>query len=77
MICQLLYQKEVQVLELENKEWTSTREVCHNIKSTNLDSSPPPDSYNLNSEFKKAPVGKAFSFGISREAYKSVLLNTS
>jgi hypothetical protein len=41
------------------------------IKKTN---SPPPGTYKANSQFQKIPVGKAFSFGISRQAYSKVYL---
>ena len=36
------------------------------------DLSPPPTTYNLKSDFKKQPSSKAYSFGISREAYENV-----
>jgi hypothetical protein len=37
------------------------------------DFSPPPNNYNLKSDFHEtSPAGKAFSFGITREAYKKV-----
>ena len=36
--------------------------------------SPPPGSYEGKSQFNKIPVGKAFSFGISRAAYGKVYL---
>jgi hypothetical protein len=36
--------------------------------------SPPPDRYTLNSDFKKQPKSRAFSFGISREYYKAVYI---
>jgi len=39
-----------------------------------LDGSPPPDSYNSQTQFKKNPSSKAFSFGIAREAYSKVYL---
>lgn len=36
--------------------------------------SPSPTSYNSNTQFKKNPSAKAFSFGIAREAYSKVYL---
>eukprot|EP00347_Sterkiella_histriomuscorum_P017541 403348945 len=36
--------------------------------------SPSPTNYNLKSEFTKSPSNKAFSFGISREAYSKVYI---
>lgn len=39
-----------------------------------LDASPPPTTYNLKSDFVGSPTHKAFSFGISRDAYQNVSL---
>eukprot|EP00344_Euplotes_crassus_P010609 CAMPEP_0196999210 /NCGR_PEP_ID=MMETSP1380-20130617/4438_1 /TAXON_ID=5936 /ORGANISM="Euplotes crassus, Strain CT5" /LENGTH=256 /DNA_ID=CAMNT_0042416049 /DNA_START=124 /DNA_END=898 /DNA_ORIENTATION=- len=41
---------------------------------TKNNGSPPPTSYNFSSQFKKSPNGKAYSFGIAREAYSKVFL---
>jgi hypothetical protein len=37
-----------------------------------IDGSPPPTTYNLKSDFIASPSSKAYSFGISREAYQNV-----
>jgi hypothetical protein len=43
--------------------------VCNLILET-----PPPNIYQLKSDFNKVPSAKAFSFGIAREAYSKVYL---
>lgn len=40
----------------------------------NIDESPPPNNYNMKSEFMPNPITKAYSFGIAREAYSKVYI---
>jgi len=42
------------------------------VRILTLDEGAPPTNYNMKSEFGKNPKTKAFSFGISREAYSKV-----
>ena len=44
------------------------------INSDNIDNSPPPNEYNLKSEFNPHATSRAFSFGIAREAYSKVYI---
>jgi hypothetical protein len=39
-----------------------------------IEESPPPNLYNMKSEFNMTPGAKAFSFGIAREAYSKVYI---
>jgi hypothetical protein len=55
----------------------NSRTEVSNLYSHNilfLDESPPPNLYNLKSEFNPIPGVKAISFGIAREAYTKVFI---
>jgi hypothetical protein len=39
-----------------------------------IDYSPPPNNYNIKSDFTNTPSNKAISFGIAREAYSKVYI---
>ena len=51
----------------------SKLEVNYTLKYF-IDESPPPNNYNLKSDFNTTPVNKAYSFGIAREAYSKVYI---
>ena len=67
----LLRLRDLVVLVME-VELTLPRTVRVENLCVCLDASPPPTSYNLKSDFLGSPSNKAFTFGISREAYENV-----